>query len=89
VKTCDCIDKIDKLLVERHTEIVTPLTLNGEPLRTVVATTLTVNAPRRARPVVMVASYCPLGGALPAFRNHDGSAEGLSDVLPRSEAVVV
>lgn len=55
---CRCVSRVDKLLESRHTRLVTGL-FSG---MVAVATELKADAPRRTRPAIMVASFCPFCG---------------------------
>ena len=64
-RACRCIAKADRALATKHTRVVTTFALAGRdarPAMVVLATELVADAPRRTRPVSLVASFCPLCG---------------------------
>jgi len=60
---CDCIKQACKLLASRHTEVVITIPLvRGAVSRMLIATQKTHDAPRRTKPVSLVATFCPVCG---------------------------
>lgn len=62
--TCNCIEKVDAKLAEHNVALVT--SLFGEPKCAVEV--YKVDAKKRGKPPVMMASYCPFCGESYASR---------------------
>ena len=55
---CRCVAKVDRLLKEKHTTVETTLFTGMVAVRT----SLTHDAPKRTRAVIVIASFCPFCG---------------------------
>jgi hypothetical protein len=60
-RDCGCIDRLDKLLAERNTSLVVTIP-TADLVPQVVLRTEIVEKRRGARPVCMVATFCPFCG---------------------------
>lgn len=61
-KSCGCIARVNKLIRDRNTSLVSTLEFKGHgPSRCVIRTEI-VEKKRGARPCAMIANFCPFCG---------------------------
>ena len=76
VAPCDCIKRLDEFLLRRNTQLVVDMFTDGTRPESIALRTQLIVKKRGARPVRILASYCPICGVPYPSSPAEGQSAG-------------